>query len=591
MITYAFDSSGRVQTVINGISSSTQSYASSILYAPHGATKQLTYGGTGGILEGVTFNSRLQPTSIGETHNSAAVLTLGYTYGTTDNNGNVRTHTVTSDATRTQTFGYDALNRLKTASESSGWSQTYVYDRYGNRAVLAGSWIPYANGTPTVADQLDTTVAAQFPSNRWSSGLTYDNGASNSVGLVTTSGTQSYTYDGENRLKTATNGSVFASYSYDADGRRVGKTDGFGTTVYVYDAQGKMAVEYFAPTAGATQPTQVETGTRYVIRDHLGSTRATTDAAAANVKYFDYLPFGEDIAQGNNGRGTGYPTGTSLNVPANINERFTGKERDTETGLDYFGARYMSSAQGRFTSPDLPFIDQHPDDPQSWNLYSYVRNNPLRYTDPTGRCLRPGETVSSCLDYLIGGAKAIGNIPSDVANLPNRASNVLIAPLTDYRFPDLVSPTFQPSNRDQADGMEAMQISMAASGIAETATAGIASGTAAVVSEAAPTGGRLGNAATRAQNASIADSLESRGFTVTGGGGRLPEEHLPGPGGGRQGGTFVDVTAVRDGRTVRAQTIDTRADGLTPTTREANAAARIRAQQKSRDHTVLIPKK
>jgi RHS repeat-associated protein len=64
---------------------------------------------------------------------------------------------------------------------------------------------------------------------------------------------------------------------------------------------------------------------------------------------------------------------------------FTGKERDAETGLDYFGARYMSSAQGRFTSPDEPFAGQHTDEPQSWNMYVYVRNNPLRYTDPDGR--------------------------------------------------------------------------------------------------------------------------------------------------------------------------------------------------------------
>ena len=58
----------------------------------------------------------------------------------------------------------------------------------------------------------------------------------------------------------------------------------------------------------------------------------------------------------------------------------TGKERDAETGLDYFdyfGARYFSAAQRRFTSPDKPFADQDPYDPQSWNLYSYVRNNPL----------------------------------------------------------------------------------------------------------------------------------------------------------------------------------------------------------------------
>lgn len=56
-----------------------------------------------------------------------------------------------------------------------------------------------------------------------------------------------------------------------------------------------------------------------------------------------------------------------------------------ETGLDYFGARYFAGVQGRFTSPDTPFGDQDEYDPQSWNLYSYVRNNPLRFTDPTGR--------------------------------------------------------------------------------------------------------------------------------------------------------------------------------------------------------------
>jgi RHS repeat-associated protein len=57
----------------------------------------------------------------------------------------------------------------------------------------------------------------------------------------------------------------------------------------------------------------------------------------------------------------------------------------TETGLDYFGARYFSGAQGRFTSADQPFADQNPANPQSWNLYSYVRNNPLAFVDPTGR--------------------------------------------------------------------------------------------------------------------------------------------------------------------------------------------------------------
>lgn len=58
---------------------------------------------------------------------------------------------------------------------------------------------------------------------------------------------------------------------------------------------------------------------------------------------------------------------------------------ETETGLDYFGARYFSGAQGRFTSPDEVFADQHAADPQSWNLYAYVRNNPLAMVDVKGK--------------------------------------------------------------------------------------------------------------------------------------------------------------------------------------------------------------
>jgi len=69
---------------------------------------------------------------------------------------------------------------------------------------------------------------------------------------------------------------------------------------------------------------------------------------------------------------------------ANVRLKFTSKAHDTETTLDYFGARYFSGAHGRFTSPDKPFADQHIGDPQSWNLYAYVRNNPLRLVDDTG---------------------------------------------------------------------------------------------------------------------------------------------------------------------------------------------------------------
>jgi RHS repeat-associated protein len=98
---------------------------------------------------------------------------------------------------------------------------------------------------------------------------------------------------------------------------------------------------------------------------------------------YDYYPFGDMIPAGVNGRtvGMGYGEGE---VGVGVWVRFTGKERESETGLDYFGARYFSGAQGRFTSPDPLLNSGRPDDPQSWNRYAYVGNNPLRYRDPLG---------------------------------------------------------------------------------------------------------------------------------------------------------------------------------------------------------------
>jgi RHS repeat-associated protein len=91
--------------------------------------------------------------------------------------------------------------------------------------------------------------------------------------------------------------------------------------------------------------------------------------------------------------------------------RSTGKERDQETGLDYFGARYYGSALGRFTSPDwsgspepVPYANLG--DPQTLNLYAYVRDNPLSRSDPDGHC---------CWDYVVGFAKGTANRFLDTA--------------------------------------------------------------------------------------------------------------------------------------------------------------------------------
>ena len=104
----------------------------------------------------------------------------------------------------------------------------------------------------------------------------------------------------------------------------------------------------------------------------------------------------------------------------------------------------------------------------------------------------------------------------------------------------------------------------------------------------ARSGGRLGSAATRAHVAQVADEMEARGWQVTHGGGRGPEEYLPGPGGARKGSSYPDITATKNGQTLRVNTVDTRADGVTMTSREATNATRIRAQ--TGGHLLTVPK-
>lgn len=88
----------------------------------------------------------------------------------------------------------------------------------------------------------------------------------------------------------------------------------------------------------------------------------------------------------------------------------TGKERDTESGLDYFGARYYGSALGRFSSPDPIFFQKEMLlDPQRFNLYGYVRNNPLSATDPTGETIQlTGDTDDERKKQLAAIQSAVG---------------------------------------------------------------------------------------------------------------------------------------------------------------------------------------
>ncbi|MGB6461216.1 MAG: RHS repeat-associated core domain-containing protein, partial [Candidatus Acidiferrum sp.] len=114
-------------------------------------------------------------------------------------------------------------------------------------------------------------------------------------------------------------------------------------------------------------------GTFFSHADWLGTIRLTNSDAnpTYGAQVCTSLAFGDGL------------TCTSYN--SNVNH-FTGKERDFESGLDNFVARYNASNMGRFMSPDPENISAvlNSDDPQAWNGYAYGRNNPLRYTDPEG---------------------------------------------------------------------------------------------------------------------------------------------------------------------------------------------------------------
>lgn len=123
-------------------------------------------------------------------------------------------------------------------------------------------------------------------------------------------------------------------------------------------------------------------GIEWLVTDQLGTPRMVLDKSGtlANVKRHDYLPFGEEITgtQGLRSTTPGY------NAPDGVRQKFTQQERDSETGLDYFGARYYASVQGRFTSCDPLLASGRIEAPQTWNRYAYSLNSPLRYVDPTG---------------------------------------------------------------------------------------------------------------------------------------------------------------------------------------------------------------
>ena len=234
-----------------------------------------------------------------------------------------------------------------------------------------------ATTTYTYAETSSTNPSA--PTAIGGGSLTYDTN-----GNLTAYNATKYTWDYRNRMTSTGNGSATTTYAYDHTFERVKKVSGGVTTYYpndLYTKAGATTTKYIYDTTGTLLATiegnGTATTTEYQHQDHLGGTNVLTSVYGNVVTTLDYYPYGDTRIQ----------SGTFTSK-----RNYIGEVYDAETDLNYLNARYYDSARGQFVSQDPVFLGMGVDqrslqvmlDPQQANSYSYARNNPITYADPTG---------------------------------------------------------------------------------------------------------------------------------------------------------------------------------------------------------------
>jgi RHS repeat-associated protein len=431
-VSYTYDRMGRTASFTGNLGDSvSRTYMTALAFDDSGRMTREQFGTDTPLYHkqhwnrrGQLYDMRLSSVNDDSNWNRGAIVNyysltnwcFGDTCTGTDTNGNlqIQQHFIPTDdaingySLMQQNYAYDTLNRITWVGEyingsgaTPSGSQNYDYDRWGNRTINTSTWGTGINNKQFTVDA--GTNRLGVPSGQ--SGVMQYDAAGNLLNDTYTS-YGSRTYDTENRMLTAWDSSgQQSSYTYDFDGRRVRRKVGAQAELwYVYDVDGALVAEYDA-NAAATSP-KIEYGYRngemlitaqssanvqWMVTDQVGTPRMIADrtGSLAGIKRHDYLPFGEELFAGSGGRTTGQGY-----VADNVRQKFTQKERDMETGLDYFGARYYASAQGRFTGVDPREISFEANstkflaylgNPQNWNHYSYVLNNPMIVTDPDGR--------------------------------------------------------------------------------------------------------------------------------------------------------------------------------------------------------------
>jgi RHS repeat-associated protein len=400
VVTYAPNSLGGItagRSVSAVDSANGINYVTNATYAPQGAIASFKNGAS---ITGIqTYNVRLQPWELYYTNGTptsatnlqqttcpslpagqqATIMHRAYDFHAATDNGNVYTINNCMVTNRTQNFDYDSLNRIAhayttgTSSAATNWGATYTIDPWGNMYNV-GPYTGRVNQPP--GPSTSATAKNQLL------GFGYD-----IAGNLNTNGSATYVYDAENRITSA----VGMTYRYDGNGERVVKCTGTypscsSATLYwkgmgsnplaETNWSGTLNSEYVFFNGKRVARRDANGDVRYHFSDHLGSADVVTFPTGAIQSESDYYPYGGEVVVT---AGSGTPN----------RYKFTGKERDSETGFDYFGARHYYGNIGRFITPDwaakattVPYADFG--DPQSLNLYGYERNNPVVKPDLDG---------------------------------------------------------------------------------------------------------------------------------------------------------------------------------------------------------------
>jgi len=374
-VTYSYDAAGRMSEIAD-----TQS-AGNIVFGYDDANRLTSETTPAGVVN-YAYNAANQRISM--TAADAAPVNYGY-----DTAGRLQTITQGSEVF---TYAYDALSRLASLQRPNGITSAFDYDSVGRLKRLS-----HMNGlsqaleelrfTYTLDDRISSITSVGSPT---ALPAARNAGTANAANRITQFGSASYSFDaaGQTTSKTDAQGTTgyqwdargrltsvaspdgqTVSYGYDALARRTSRTASGVTTSFLYDGQDVVSdsengntVDYLNGPGVDNKLRQgsAATGSLYFLQDHLGSTKALTDSSGAVVEQSQYESFGESA-------------GSSL-----TRYGFTGRERDSATGLLYYRARWLDPQQGRFLSEDLIGFAG------GLNLYAYVNNNPLSYIDPAG---------------------------------------------------------------------------------------------------------------------------------------------------------------------------------------------------------------